>query len=205
MSHRARSISVHCVNKKGIVCPHCGDTRHHWDRYNKRWLCASCRHVTTLRSGTLFQSSKLPLMYWFITIHLLANKMNENRTFLGNDWSFPPALNKDGTPTWISAYEENICQGLWTLQSTSPGKPVHHYEYGCPEWLYLFEIMDISTQTLLRDEIERAVVMFEPHVELNRVDFDVDEATATKAVKALSAKTDIRSGCLFGRLLSEEI
>ncbi len=41
---------------------------------------------------------------------------------------------------------------------------------------YVFEIMDISTQTLLRDEIERAVVMFEPRVDLNRVDFEVDEA-----------------------------
>ncbi len=24
--------------------------------------------------------------------------MNENRTFLGRGWSFPPALDKDGTP-----------------------------------------------------------------------------------------------------------
>ena len=41
---------------------------------------------------------------------------------------------------------------------------------------YVFEIMDISTQTLLRDEIERTVVMFEPRVDLNRVDFEADEA-----------------------------
>ena len=34
--------------------------------------------------------------------------MNEDRTFLGNGWSFPPALDKDGTPTRMSAYEENI-------------------------------------------------------------------------------------------------
>lgn len=57
--------------QEGLVCPHCGGTRHHWDKYNKRWLCASCKHVITLHSGTLFQSSKLPLMYWFTAIHLL--------------------------------------------------------------------------------------------------------------------------------------
>lgn len=102
--------------------------------------------------------------------------MNEDRTFLGNGWSFPPALDKDGTPTRMSAYEENICQSLWTLLSTSPGECVHRYDYGCPVRRYVFEIMDISTQTLLRDEIERAVVMFEPRVDLNRVDFEVDEA-----------------------------
>ena len=59
--------------QEGLVCPHCGGTRHHWDRYNKRWQCASCKHVITLRSGTLFQSSKLPLMYWFTAIHLLTS------------------------------------------------------------------------------------------------------------------------------------
>ena len=89
--------------------------------------------------------------------------MNEDGTFLGNGWSFPPALDKDGTPTRMSAYEENIRQSLWTLLSTSPGERVHRYDYGCPVRRYVFEIMDISTQTLLRDEIERAV-------------FEVDEA-----------------------------
>ena len=102
--------------------------------------------------------------------------MNEDRTFLGNGWNFPPALDKDGTPTRMSAYEENIRQSLWTLLSTSPGERVHRYDYGCSVRRYVFEIMDISTQTLLRDEIERAVVMFEPRVDLNRVDFEVDEA-----------------------------
>ena len=57
--------------------------------------------------------------------------MNEDRTFLGNGWSFPPALDKDGTPTRMSAYEENIRQSLWTLLSTSPGERVHRYDYGC--------------------------------------------------------------------------
>ena len=59
--------------QEGIVCPHCSGTRHYWDRYNKRWRCVSCKHITTLRSDTLFQSSKLPLMYWFTTIHLLTS------------------------------------------------------------------------------------------------------------------------------------
>ena len=41
--------------------------------------------------------------------------MNENRTFLGKGWSYPPAFDKDGTPTRMSAYEEKIRQSLWTL------------------------------------------------------------------------------------------
>jgi len=101
--------------------------------------------------------------------------MNKDRTFLGCGWSFPPILEKGSTPTRMAACEENIRQSLWTLLSTSPGERVHRYDYGCPIRRYAFEIMDISTQTLLRDEIERAIVMFEPRVELNRVNFEVDE------------------------------
>ena len=128
--------------------------------------------------------------------------MNEDRTFLGNGWSFPPALDKDGTPTRMSAYEENIRQSLWSLLSSSPGERVHRYDFGCPVRRYVFEIMDISTQTLLRDEIERAVVMCEPRVDLNRLDFEVDEAAARSSVKILSAKLGISRP--FGRLLSKE-
>ena len=64
--------------------------------------------------------------------------MNEDRTFFGNGWSFPPALDKDGTPTRMSAYEENIRQSLWTLLSTSPGERVHRYDYGFPVHQFVF-------------------------------------------------------------------
>ena len=128
--------------------------------------------------------------------------MNEDRTFLGNGWYFLQALDKVCYPVLVSAYEEKIRQSLWTLLSTSPGERVHRYDYGCPVRRYVFEIMDISTQTLLRDEIERAVVMFEPRVDLNRLDFEVDEAAARSSVKILSAKLGISRP--FGRLLSKE-
>ncbi len=98
-----------------------------------------------------------------------------NKTFLGNGWIDPPAFDRSGSPTRMVAYEENIRQSLRTLLNTSPGERVHRYDYGCPIRRYAFEIMDVSTQTLLRDEIERAIVRFEPRVELHRVDFEADE------------------------------
>ena len=74
-----------------------------------------------------------------------------------------------------AAYEEKIRQSVWTLLSISPGERVHRYDYGCLVRRYVFEAMDISTQTLLREAIEHAVVMFEPRVDLNRVDFEVND------------------------------
>ena len=95
-------------------------------------------------------------------------------SFLGNGWARPSGFNRNGQPTRMVSDEENIRQSLRTLLGTSPGERVHRYDYGCSIRQYAFEVMDLTTQTLLRDEIERAVVMFEPRVELNRVDFEID-------------------------------
>lgn len=104
----------------------------------------------------------------FIVKNMVSN------SFLGKGWARQPGFDRNGQPTRMVSDEENIRQSLRTLLGTSPGERVHRYDYGCSIRQYAFEVMDLTTQTLLRDEIERAVVMFEPRVELHRVDFETD-------------------------------
>jgi len=40
------------------------------------WQCTLCRHQTTALAGTIFQSSKLPLTAWFLSMHLLTQAKN---------------------------------------------------------------------------------------------------------------------------------
>lgn len=60
---------------KGDFCPHC---KH--DKINRfsdgiRYRCAKCKRDFTIKTGTLFGESKIPLQKWFIAIYLLtANK-----------------------------------------------------------------------------------------------------------------------------------
>ncbi|MEG7523610.1 MAG: transposase, partial [Chromatiales bacterium] len=46
----------------GFVCPQCGGA--HASQFSvgrtRYWQCSGCRHQTSLRSGTIFHSSKLP-------------------------------------------------------------------------------------------------------------------------------------------------
>ena len=59
---------------KGFVCPRCGGRRYGRcaNRHGERmWQCSACRHQTTLRSGTLFEATKLPLRTWFLALYLL--------------------------------------------------------------------------------------------------------------------------------------
>ena len=56
---------------QGITCPKCGNTVHYWNKRHKSHDCAECGYRTTLRSGTVMESSKLPFHYWLYAIFLM--------------------------------------------------------------------------------------------------------------------------------------
>jgi hypothetical protein len=57
----------------GVFCPKCKGTEHYWKKDKWQYECKKCKTRVTLRSGTAMQSSKLPLRYWFVAIHLLTS------------------------------------------------------------------------------------------------------------------------------------
>jgi len=62
----------------GFRCPRCGHSEYtlvHQGNQNLR-QCKSCRHQASLRVGTVFQSSKLPLTIWFMAIYLMTQSKN---------------------------------------------------------------------------------------------------------------------------------
>lgn len=59
--------------REGIVCKKCGNTTHYWKKNRDQWECKKCSHRTTLKSGTVMQSSKLPFQYWFVAMHLITS------------------------------------------------------------------------------------------------------------------------------------
>ncbi len=62
----------------GFVCARCGARRAHafWRFGQAYWQCRACRAQTSLRAGTLFAASKLPLTVWFLALYLLGQSKN---------------------------------------------------------------------------------------------------------------------------------
>lgn len=60
-------------DQAGVKCRHCGCTDHYWLQTIWVYQCKKCKSRTTLRSGTVMQSSKLPFRYWFIAMHLITS------------------------------------------------------------------------------------------------------------------------------------
>lgn len=68
-SCRAYFESIRFAN--GDFCPHCGNTKINRFANGIRYRCASCKRDFTIKTGTLFGESKIPLRSWFIAIYLL--------------------------------------------------------------------------------------------------------------------------------------
>jgi len=58
-------------DKIGVSCKKCCHKEHYWIKSQWSYECKSCRSRTSLRSGTIMQSSKLSFLIWYKTIFLL--------------------------------------------------------------------------------------------------------------------------------------
>jgi len=57
--------------KEGITCKNCKGTTHYWMKTIEQFQCKKCRTRTTLRSGTVMDSSNLSFSDWFTAMHLM--------------------------------------------------------------------------------------------------------------------------------------
>ncbi|HEX4164615.1 MAG TPA: GPW/gp25 family protein [Bryobacteraceae bacterium] len=101
--------------------------------------------------------------------------------FLGTGWAFPPeftAANALHKGARMVSYEEDIRQSLHVLFSTQPGERVMRPGYGCGLRMRVFDSIDATTLTEIRDLIERAVLFCEPRITLEEVEVAEQDATA---------------------------
>jgi transposase-like protein/ribosomal protein L37AE/L43A len=69
-----------CVNEltkvrwpNGFQCPECGSQKAYYIENRQLHQCSQCRHQVSATAGTLFHSTKLPLVKWFWAIYLVAS------------------------------------------------------------------------------------------------------------------------------------
>jgi len=55
----------------GFFCPACGGTDHCIVGPRRLYQCNACRRQTSLTAGTIFSSTKVPLMTWFRAMYLI--------------------------------------------------------------------------------------------------------------------------------------
>ena len=101
------------------------------------------------------------------------------RDFLGKGWSFPVALDGTGDIS-LAAHEEDIAQAVRIIIGTSLGERVMRPEFGSPLRDTVFEPMSMTTIGLVRQSVERALIEWEPRIDVVdvRAGFDTGQPAA---------------------------
>jgi len=94
--------------------------------------------------------------------------------FLGRGWQFPLRFDPRNRHVGMVADVEDIEESLRILFGTYPGERVMQPAYGCGVRRAVFESINESTLTELREMIRRAILFFEPRILLERIDTEVE-------------------------------
>lgn len=90
-------------------------------------------------------------------------------SFLGRGWSFPPRFDANKRLVMVENIED-IEESLRLLLATRCGERIMQPGYGTTLHRLVFENADASLLTALKDMLKKAVMLYEPRVELDRID-----------------------------------
>jgi phage baseplate assembly protein W len=103
------------------------------------------------------------------------------KAFLGIGWSFPPSFDAQGEVN-MAAYEEDVRQAIRIILSTNHTERVMRPDFGANMRALLFEPMSTTTMSLAQHYVERALIEWEPRIDLDEVTvrFDKDDPSRGK-------------------------
>ena len=60
----------------GVECPACGHKEHYHLKKQRRWKCKDCHRQFSVKLGTIFEDSPIPLDKWLVALWMLVNCRN---------------------------------------------------------------------------------------------------------------------------------
>lgn len=96
-------------------------------------------------------------------------------SFLGRGWDFPPAFQNQGeTVAMLDTYDD-IESSLHILLGTATGERVMQPTFGCNMDELVFEALDTTMMTYMKDKVFTAILYHEPRVNLLDVVFHEEQ------------------------------
>lgn len=103
----------------------------------------------------------------------------------GRGMAFPPRVGADGRIAW-SEGEPNVREAIRIVLSTEPGERLRLPAFGAGLRRFLFEPNTLATHTLIRQTIAEALKRWEPRIQVEAVEVQVDEADAESALATIT-------------------
>jgi uncharacterized protein len=132
--------------------------------------------------------------------------MELTRPFLGRGWSFPPEFDRQAKGVVMLEEEADIQSSLHILLSTRLGERVMLPGYGCNMDSLVFEAMNLTLLTYMKDLVENAILYHEPRIELDKIVIDntqQNEGLLLIEIKYMVRTTNSRYNYVYPFYLNE--
>lgn len=132
--------------------------------------------------------------------------MADDNQFLGRGWSFPPTFDKTKKEVTMLEGEEDIKSSLEIILSTELGERAMRPTFGWKRAGWLFESLTTTSATAIQKEIENAILIFEPRIDLNTVKLQPGDKISGKVeifIEYTVRSTNTRGNLVFPFYLSE--
>jgi len=100
--------------------------------------------------------------------------------FLGVGWKFPIEVDKTTGRIKTSSQEEDIKEAIGLILNTRKGERIMRLDFGSRIHDYVFEDMRETTIHLMKNEIQQAILDWEPRVKNIKVQIEEDSEVPSK-------------------------
>jgi phage baseplate assembly protein W len=101
------------------------------------------------------------------------------KDFLGVGWKYPVKVDFNGKIA-MSQYEEDIKEAIWIILATAKGERVMRPDFGCGIHDLVFAPINTATVSLVQDSVQEALTLWEPRIELIKVEVSTEQADEGK-------------------------
>ena len=124
--------------------------------------------------------------------------MDEENSFLGRGWAFPPSFDHYSRSVEMAHNERDIRESLQILFSTGPGERLMELRYGCDLSPLAFRPLDLNLTTFMTNNIKKAILNYEPRIRVDDVNLSIQDELAgiihisvAYTIKATNAKDNM--------------
>jgi phage baseplate assembly protein W len=124
----------------------------------------------------------------------------DEKAFLGQGWAFPVALTRRGEVR-VAVHDEDVQQAILLILSTNLGERVMQPDFGSGLRATVFEPMSTTTLSLVQHHVERALVEWEPRIDLMAVRVKPDRGDPSQGRLLVEVDYRVRATNAFYNLV----
>lgn len=131
--------------------------------------------------------------------------MEDNNTIIGRGWAFPVSFSRGSNAANMVQDEDDVVQSLRILLSTIQRERVLEPDFGLDLVQMIFEPLSVPAAALLTRKIEKAILNYEPRIELDNVDYvqDVEKGRIDITIEYTIRATNTRTNLVYPYYFNE--